>query len=122
MSASNYYLGQSIEQVLGDSPRFLYLLRRNDDGEIFFVRSDQLKDKDSITINESGDILENFEDFEAGKDFLDGIDEDHETVYKNLVWPQYVWTNQNLLYYIDDQGQFVKRINQNYQYFDGISS
>jgi hypothetical protein len=122
MSASNYYLGQSIQEVLGESPRFLYLIRRNDDGELFFVRSDQLKDKDSITINLPGDILENFEEFEVGEDFFEGIDVNHEPVYSNLVWPQYKWTSQNLLYYVDEEGQFVKRVNQNYAYPPGISS
>jgi hypothetical protein len=122
MSANNYYLGQSIEQVLGDSPRFLYLLRRNQDGELFLLRSDQLKDKDSITINEPGDILENFEGFESGEDYFEGITEEHEPAFENLVWPQYKWTNQSILYYVDEQGQFVKRLNQNYVYPPGISS
>ena len=44
---SPYYLGQSPDEALGDSPRYWYALRRNDDGELFLLRSDQLKDKDT---------------------------------------------------------------------------
>ena len=61
---STYYLGQSPDEALGDSPRYWYALRRNEDGELFLLRSDQLKDKDSIELNLPGAPSENFEDFE----------------------------------------------------------
>ena len=35
MANSNYYLGRSPEDTLGDSPRYWYALRRNEDGELF---------------------------------------------------------------------------------------
>jgi hypothetical protein len=120
--ASNYYLGTSPDEALGNSPRFLYLIRRNDDGELFLIRSDQLRDKESIELNIPGSPEDNFEDFEPGVDFLDGIDEDHEPVYDNLVWTQYRWDNRGLLYYVNEQGQLVQRINQGYVYPTGTSS
>jgi hypothetical protein len=98
------------------------MLRRNEDGELFLLRSDQLKDKDSIELNSPGSREENFEDFEAGVDFFEGIDSDHNFEYENLVWTQYRWDNRNTLYYINSEGQFVQRINQSYSYPDGISS
>jgi hypothetical protein len=120
---SNYYLGTSPEEALGDSPRYWYALRRNDDGELFFFRSDQLKDKDSIELNLPGDPSENFEDFEPGIDYLDGIAADHEVEYENLVWVQYRWDNRNMLYYIgQEEGRLVQRINQGYTYPEGNSS
>ena len=120
---SSYYLGQSPSDALGNSPRFLYLIRRNDDGELFLIRSDQLKDKDSIELNVPGDPSENFEDFESGIDFFEGISEDHEIEYKNLVWTQYRWDSRNILYYVgQDEGRLVQRINQGYIYPEGISS
>jgi hypothetical protein len=120
---SNYYLGTSPEEALGDSPRYWYALRRNDDGELFFFRSDQLKDKDSIELNLPGDPSENFEDFEPGIDYLDGIATDHEVEYENLVWVQYRWDNRNMLYYIgQEEGRLVQRINQGYTYPEGNSS
>jgi hypothetical protein len=120
--SDNYYLGTTPLQSLGQSPRFLYMLRRNEDGELFLLRSDQLKDKDSIELNSPGSREENFEDFEAGVDFFEGIDSDHNFEYENLVWTQYRWDNRNTLYYINSEGQFVQRINQSYSYPDGISS
>jgi hypothetical protein len=120
--ASNYYLGTSPAEALGDSPRYWYALRRNDDGELFLLRSDQLKDKDSIELNLPGDPAENFEDFEPGIDYFDGIQEDHEIEFANLVWAQYRWDNRNMLYYIDSDGRLVQRINQGFVYPEGTSS
>lgn len=119
---SNYYLGQSPDDALGDSPRFLYLLRRNEDGEVFLYRSDQLKDKDAITLNIPGDPAENFEDFEPGVDYFEGIDASHNKPKENMIWTQYKWDNRSCLYYVDDDGQFVQRINYTYTYPEGISS
>jgi hypothetical protein len=120
---SSYYLGQSPDEALGDSPRYWYALRRNEDGELFLLRSDQLKDKDSIELNIPGPPSENFEDFEPGIDFLDGIRADHEVEYANLVWTQYRWDNRNMLYYIGtDEGRLIQRINQGYEYPEGTSS
>ena len=119
---SSYYLGQSPDEALGDSPRYWYALRRNQDGELFLLRSDQLKDKDSIELNLPGAPSENFEDFEPGVDYFDGIKQDHEVEYNNLVWTQYRWDNRNMLYYIDNQGRLTQRINQGYTYPVGHSS
>jgi len=119
---STYYLGQSPDEALGDSPRYWYALRRNQDGELFLLRSDQLKDKDSIELNLPGAPSENFEDFEPGIDYFDGITADHEVEYENLVWTQYRWDNRNLLYYVDNQGRLTQRINQGYTYPTGHSS
>ena len=119
---SPYFLGQSQDEALGDSPRYWYALRRNNDGELFLLRSDQLKDKDSIELNLPGAPDENFEDFESGIDYFDGIAADHEIEYENLVWTQYRWDNRNMLYYIDNQGRLTQRINQGYTYPTGHSS
>ena len=119
---SPYYLGQSPDEALGDSPRYWYALRRNQDGELFLLRSDQLKDKDSIELNLPGATSENFEDFEPGIDYFDGVTQDHEIEYDNLVWTQYRWDNRNMLYYIDNQGRLTQRINQGYTYPTGHSS
>jgi hypothetical protein len=119
---STYYLGQSPDEALGDSPRYWYALRRNQDGELFLLRSDQLKDKDSIELNLPGAPSENFEDFEPGIDYFDGNAADHEVEYLNLVWTQYRWDSRNLLYYIDNQGRLTQRINQGYTYPTGHSS
>jgi len=119
---STYYLGTSPDESLGDSPRYWYALRRNSDGELFLLRSDQLKDKDSIELNLPGAPAENFEDFEPGVDYFEGIAADHEVEYDNLVYPQYRWDDRNILYYVDSEGRLTQRINQGYTYPIGTSS
>ena len=120
--ASNYYLGVTPTEALGDSPRYWYALRRNEDGELFFVRSDQILDKDAYQLNIPGEPEQNFEDFESGVNYFDGIDEDHELVYENMFYPQYKWDDKSLFYYIDEEGSFIVRINRGYSYPSGISS
>ena len=120
---SNYYLGTSPAEVLGFNPRYLYALRRNNDGELFFIIVDQLNDKEAdIEINAPGPVEDNFQDFEQGLNYFEGIDENHEKVYNNLTWPQYKWGSNPLFYYVNSQGQLVQRANRSYPYPEGISS
>lgn len=120
--ASTYYLGQSPEEVLGDSPRHFYGIRRNDNGELFLVKSDQLTDSNAIEINIPETAEETFTDFEAGVDFFDGVDTNHNIVYSGLKYTQYKWDDRGIFYYVDSEGQLVMRINREYQYPNGISS
>jgi hypothetical protein len=122
MSASNYYFGRTPVETLGDSPRYWYALRRNADGELFIVRSDQLTDPTSYDINLPGDPAENFEDFEPGIDYFEGIDADHEPEYDNMYYTQYRWDDRSIFYYVDAEGQLVQRIFKSFTYPDGISS
>jgi hypothetical protein len=117
-----YYFGQSPDESLGDSPRYFYALRRNEDGELYLLRSDQLKDKDSIDINLPGPPEETFEDLEPGVDFFDGINVNHIKDKQNMYWTQYKWDQRSILYYVDGEGMLVQRINQNYAYPNGTSS
>lgn len=120
--ANAYYLGRTPEEVLGNSPRYWYALRRNEDGELFLVRSDQVLDTDSYELNIPGPPEEDFIDFVVGTDYLDGIDTTHEKPKENMYYPQYRWDSRSLFYYIDDEGMFTVRINRGYSYPDGISS
>ena len=120
--SSNYYLGTTPSENLGDSPRYWYALRRNEDGELFIVRSDQLTDFNNYDINIPGPPEENFEDFEPGIDYFEGVDADHEPEYDNMYYTQYRWDNRSIFYYVDDEGQLVQRIFRTYEYPEGISS
>lgn len=118
--ANNYYLGRNPDEILGDVPRFFYGLRRNNDGELFLIRIDQVQDiNDTVIINDAGPPAENFEDFETELDYFEGISADHEIEYENLKYPQYKWDNRSLFYYIDDNGNFTVRINRSYTYAAG---
>ena len=118
--ASTHYVGQtpSITELLGEGqPRYFYALRRTEDGTLFFAKIDQLKDVDTITINNPGAATGDFTEFEYGVDFFDGrIESDHSRPYDNLQWDQYRWDNKNAYYYVNEQGELVVRINQAYVY------
>jgi hypothetical protein len=118
--ASTHYVGQapSINELLGEGqPRYFYALRRLDDGLLFFAKIDQLKDVDTITINNPGSSEDDFTEFEYGIDFFDGrAESDRSRTYPNLQWDQYRWDNKNIYYYINEQGELVARINQSFTY------
>jgi hypothetical protein len=118
---SNYYLGTQPESILKDNPRYFYGLRRNINGSLFFVKSDQLYDDEDISINNTGKLEDNFKDFESGVDFYEGINVNHEAVFKNLKYTQYRWDDRSVLYYINDEGELVLRINKSFSYEDDIS-
>lgn len=122
MSESNFYFGTTPQQTLGDSRRFWYALRRNDDGELFIVRSDQITDTESYDINLPGPPEDNFEDFEPGIDFFEGIAADHEPAYANMYYTQYKWDERSMFYYINGEGQLVQRLFRSYEYPENISS
>jgi len=121
-----YYIGTSPTDVIGSFiKRYFYGLRRNDDGELFLVQSDQLAggEENVVTINDLGVAAESYQDFEEGIDFLSGVDENHEIVYNNLRYPQFRWDNRSLTYFIDpSDGQFIQRLSEKYVYPENISS
>lgn len=118
---SNYYLGRTPDEQLGDTPRFFYALRRGTDGSLYFVRSNQLKEADAIQINNIGPEEENFEDFEVGVDFFEGRDVNHNKPYGNLKYEQYRWDDRAMFYYVDDDGQLIARVNAGYTYEELIA-
>ena len=121
MATNNYYLGRDPIETLGDSPRYWYALRRNDDGELYIVRSDQVTDKASYSINDVGDPTENFEDFEPGIDYFEGVDAEHNKLFDNMKYTQYRWDDRSIFYYVDSEGNLIQRIFQGYTYPTGIS-
>ena len=122
----SYFIGNTPEQTAaGFIKRYFYGLRRNDDGELFLARVDQLQggDENIITINDLGIEEENFPDFEEGIDFLDGVDQDGNVRYPNLRYPQIKWDGRSLVYYIDsDTGFFIQRISEGFEFEDDIST
>lgn len=120
---SNYYVGSTPENIIKDlTAKYLYGLRRTDDGELFLGKLNQMSKDDSITINNPGNQVDNFPNFEEGQDFFEGRDVKHNTVYKNLNYEQFRWDDRNIYYYVDDEGQLVARVNQKYIYDENSSS
>ena len=110
-----------LKDLLGEGvPRYFYALRREDSGELYFGKIDQLIASDQITINNPGTVDGNYENFEVGVDFFEGRDANHDLVFENLNYEQYRWDGRLLYYYIDADGELVVRINEVYQYPTGI--
>lgn len=120
----SYFIGTSPEAVVnGFIKRYFYGLRRNDDGELFLIRIDQLAGDETAVINDVGIGANNFLDYEEGIDFLEGVDIDHNVVYQNLRYPQLKWDSRLLTYYVDPvDGQYIISISQDYEYPENISS
>ena len=117
-----YYVGNSPDvliQQLGET-RYFYALRRTEDGYLYLYKTDQLAGADDvIQLNKIGDDpSKDFSDFEFGVDFFDGRLENHEIDpnIENINWEQYRWDSRNIFYYINDNGEFVVRINEPYAY------
>jgi len=121
-----YYIGTSPTDVInGFIKRYYYGLRRNDDGELFLIKVDQLSggDENIAVVKDCGIAAKNYLELEEGIDFLSGIDEDHEIVNGNLRYSQFKWDNRSLTYFIDPaDGQFIQRLSETYVYPDKISS
>jgi hypothetical protein len=118
---SNYYLGTAPENILGGTPRYFYALRKNSAGSLFLVKSDQIKENDTIELNVPGEATDNYTDFEVSVDFFEGIDVNHNPVFKNLKYQQYRWDNRSLLYYVNDDGELVVKVNFGHEYTPGVS-
>jgi hypothetical protein len=122
----SYYIGTTPTNVIDSFiKRYFYGLRRNDDGELFLVRSDQLAsgNENTVVINDVGIRAESYLDFEEGIDFLSGVDENHEIIYDNLRYPQFKWDSRSLTYFIDPaDGQLIQRLSEAYVVPDNISS
>ena len=119
----SHYIGNNPDSIInGFIKRYYYGMRRNDDGELFLIRVDQLSGEGTAVINDIGVGENNFPDFEEGIDYLEGIDADHDIVYENLRYPQIKWDGRLLTYYVDPvDGQFIVRISEDYAYPENIS-
>lgn len=119
----SHYIGNNPESIVqGFIKQYFYGMRRNQDGELFLLRVDQLSGQGTATINDIGVGENNYPDFEEGIDFLEGIDANHDIVYDNLRYQQIKWDGRLLTYYIDPtDGQFIVRISEDYVYPDNIS-
>ena len=119
---TTYYVGNNPDQLiqqLGEA-RYFYAIRRTEDGYLYLYKTDQLAGQDDVVqINRLGDDpTKDYSDFEFGVDFFDGRLENHEIDpnIENIIWEQYRWDSRNIFYYVNDNGEFVVRINEPYDY------
>lgn len=114
---STNYTGQTPAEIVQQfGKRFLYGLKRTDNGELWLGKLDQMQPDSSIAINMPGDPEDNFDNLEEGQNFFEGRDYTHKKVFENLNYEQFKWDNRNIMYYVDADGQLVARVNRNYTY------
>lgn len=119
----SYYIGGTPESVFGSiDNRFFYAIRRNDDGELFLAKVDQAKPGEIFTLNRGGITSDSFQNFDQGQDFFEGRDVYHELVYTDLKYEQFKWDNRNLFFYVDSDGYFSIKINENHAYDNNASA
>lgn len=93
-----------------DANKYFYQLRRDEDGYLTFTKVNLNTDTDSIT--ELNDL-----DFEyADGTVVINIDENHELLNDEAGHVQYKFKTNDVLYFINDDGELVLRINGEYDY------
>ena len=115
----SYVGSEPLQRQTGE--RYFYALRRDDDGQLFIAKVDVASPTDAVAINKPGGTVDNFPDFQDGADFFEGRNPNHNLVYENLNFEQMRWDDKNIYYFINDEGEFVLRINTPYTYTSGIS-
>jgi hypothetical protein len=117
------YIGNTPENVYNSiSSRYMYGLRRTDQGELFVGKLDQASNDGSIELNKPGLPQDNFNNFQEGQDFFEGRNVNHDLVYENLNYEQFRWDDKNIFYYVDAEGVLTARLGQAVTYDDGSSS
>ena len=115
----SYVGSEPLQRQTGE--RYFYALRRDDDGQLFIAKVDIASPTDSVAINKPGGTVDNFPDFQDGADFFEGRNPNHTLVYENLKFEQMRWDDKNIYYFVNEEGEFVLRINTPYTYPTGIS-
>lgn len=109
-----YYVGATFEDIVDEADnRFFYGINRSDKGDITLVKVDVFNVDDHVQINAPGDPQKNYNEFEWGISFYEGRDNQHNLVYENLNYEQYAWSEEDLIFAINDDGEFVVRVNGN---------
>ena len=69
---SLYYVGDVAYSILGNDPRYLYALRREEDGTLYLNRFDQIGAETWVINTPGGDPGEEYNDFTFNVFFLEG--------------------------------------------------
>jgi hypothetical protein len=112
-----------MSRYIGPSPgqkTFFYGFSRTNDGELTFTKVDFLADAgevvviNDLTLRDDQEAQYDFPGFDT--DFFDGRNANHELVNQSLKYEQYKFRSADLYYFIDEDGQLVVRINEEYTY------
>jgi hypothetical protein len=113
---SLYYVGDVAYSILGNDPRYLYALRREEDGTLYLNRFDQIGAETWVVNTPGGDPAEDYNDFTFNVDFLDGRNPDKTIEYDNLIYEQWRFDPRFVAYYINEDGYLVARVGRDFDY------
>lgn len=103
----------------GTVPTYFYRFERDETGYLTFTKVDINADGDEIVINDvtaRGD-QESQLDFDLSNDVVViNMDENHALINKSAGVTQYKIKAEDLLYFLDDNGEMIVRINGSYDY------
>lgn len=116
-----------MSRYIGPSPgekNFFYGFSRSNDGELTFTKVDFLAGYgQTVVINDltlRNDQEEQYDFQGFNQDYFDGRDANHELTNESLKYEQYKFRSEDLYYFIDEDGQLVVRINEEYTYPESI--
>lgn len=112
-------------QYIGPSPdysstsnRYLYALRRDDEGTLYIARLDSKDSTDSIDLVNGilPESLSGLVDLDSGEYFEGRSSTTKELVSETLNYEQWRWENKFISYYINADGEFVALVGEDRTY------
>ena len=99
--------------------KYMYRMTKDDLGYLTFTKVDLELDEFTLTINDTADrdieVQQEFPGFDVDQLF-DNITEEHLVINESLGITQIRFSHDDLLYWVDDDGYLVVRINGNRDY------
>lgn len=105
--------------VSRDNRKYFYKITRNNNQELILTKVDLNSGDETVVINdpelEINNVKHAFHGFNTDYVVIN-TDEQHQIVDPPLGVSQYKVRNDNINYFIDDEGNFIARINAKYTY------
>jgi hypothetical protein len=121
-----YYLGRNLDTYNQREERYFYGLKRDDENGFLVLDKINLdKSLDTLEIADLSKVTGDkqiFENLQEGVDFFEGRAVDHELKYDGLNYEQFKWSEDNLYYFVDAEGQLCVRVNTPYNYSEGVTT
>lgn len=111
------YIGST--GTLGSNPSYYYRLTRDETGYLVFTKVDLIADNTEIVVNNNEVSTDEADQqqFVLGSDVVVvNIDENHEIINSAAGHSQYKIKPEDLLYFINENGDMIVRINGSYDY------
>jgi hypothetical protein len=112
--SNTYVLGKTIADFSNSSDTYIFALRRNEDGELFLLKTNLNETSEDIKLF-GNEIPVDFQSMDfPGDDYFEGRAADHtlENPIEDVKYEQWKWVNRTQSYYIDADGYFTLAIGE----------